>query len=460
MTYGFSLKAEHVQGLGAPTPLGLEIGLESLSSAPMRDKRGLYRKSYIVAHGRGFKYVRAIPKDLQDIEKKCAWVKCLGAVGRAEAETQAHALAHEHGKRILALRALSEDERRAITAAALDNGDKGAGKIEFASRPVALGIGLEPNADDGEERQAQEVLASIKSKLTEQVAYGGLMSLVDLWEKIKPPRTYKTSDRARLCVRRFIKLVGDVDPNKATREHVIAFRDALEKLPGMSALNIAEHLGKLHALFNVALSEGLVTANPASKVKARKANGKLADGRQAFTSDQVRAVFKALDFESEDFRWVVRLLAYHGMRSGEACQLRCDDVTMLQGVHVLRIHDRHGRVKNRASVRDIPIHPACMGIVAYAREVVAKHGAESWLFVSLPVKKSRRTPRSRTTAAASSCVRRSASPTGAIQCTRLGIRGARWRASGRCRTASPEASWVTRSGGASMMLMGVRRPSN
>ena len=61
----------------------------------MSAKRGPYRKCYLVPHGRGFKYLRAIPKDLQAAEKKQAWVKYLGPVSRTEAETLAHALAHE-----------------------------------------------------------------------------------------------------------------------------------------------------------------------------------------------------------------------------------------------------------------------------------------------------------------------------------------------------------------------------
>ena len=70
----------------------------------MSAKRGPYRKCYLVPHGRGFKYLRAIPKDLQPVEQKKAWVKYLGPVSRPVAETMAHALAHEHGKRILAFR--------------------------------------------------------------------------------------------------------------------------------------------------------------------------------------------------------------------------------------------------------------------------------------------------------------------------------------------------------------------
>ena len=62
----------------------------------------------------------------------------------------------------------------------------------------------------------------------------------------------------------------------------------------------------------------------------------------------MREIFEALKGEPAYFAWIVRLLAFHGLRSGEACQLRCDDVTVLHGVPVLRIHDLHGSVKNRA----------------------------------------------------------------------------------------------------------------
>ena len=47
----------------------------------------------------------------------------------------------------------------------------------------------------------------------------------------------------------------------------------------------------------------------------------------------------------------------------------------------------YGSVKNRASIRDIPIHPACIGILKLAREVEVKYGADSWLFPLLPAKK-------------------------------------------------------------------------
>ena len=64
-------------------------------------------------HGLGFKYLRAVPKDLQALEHKQAWVKCLGVISRREAETLAHALAYQHERRIEALRADLAGTRRA-----------------------------------------------------------------------------------------------------------------------------------------------------------------------------------------------------------------------------------------------------------------------------------------------------------------------------------------------------------
>jgi integrase len=55
-------------------------------------------------------------------------------------------------------------------------------------------------------------------------------------------------------------------------------------------------------------------------------------------------------------------------------------VTTLQGIPVLRLTDEQGTLKNRFSRRDVPIHPATMGIIDYAK---AREGP--WLFPSLPM---------------------------------------------------------------------------
>ena len=119
------------------------------------------------------------------------------------------------------------------------------------------------------------------------------------------------------CVRRFTALIADLDARTITRSHVAAFRDALETRMGLSAPNVAGHLNKLHVLFNTAVSEDLLAFNPAQSVRARNPSSKLTGKRQPFTPEQVHRIFEKLKSERSDFGWIVRLLAYHGMRSGE-----------------------------------------------------------------------------------------------------------------------------------------------
>ncbi len=142
----------------------------------MSGERGHYRKSYIVPHGNGFKYVRGVPKDIRPIEKKSVWVKCLGSVSRLEAETLAHGLAYEHGKRILAFRGLARGEPK--------------------SRPtMRLTVTPPPSVDNDVEPSAPEPI-----KLRD----GGrphLMLLVDLWARRRSPRSEIGLAKTRLCVR-------------------------------------------------------------------------------------------------------------------------------------------------------------------------------------------------------------------------------------------------------------------
>ena len=211
-----------------------------------------------------------------------------------------------------------------------------------------------------------------------------LLDLVSLWERVRAPRSAISKAATRLCVRRFVELLGNVRAHDVTRDHAIAYRDALENLWHLKPENIAGHLARMHAMFSVAMSEGLIPGNPFHGVRIRKRSGSVAHRRQGFSPEQVKAIFAALKDESEDFSWVVRLLAYHGMRSGEVCQLRCDDVTVLHGVPVLRIHDLYGSLKNGASVRDIPIHPQCKSILEKARSTCTT--SAPWVFPSLPAK--------------------------------------------------------------------------
>ena len=313
-----------------------------------------YRRCYVVPHGRGFKYIRAIPKDLQAVEGRKAWVKCLGVISRREAETLAHVFAYQHERRIEFLR----------------------GRLCFGG-PYPASLDAEP------------ILPATHQPIEPRPDLP-MSRLIDLWVRIRSPRSPTSIKSMRRCVRRLTTLIGNLDARAITRSHIAIYRDALESRMGLSASNVASHLDRLHVLFKTAVSEDLLAFNPAQDVKARKASSKLASRRQGFTSEQVHRIFEKLSDERIDFGWVVRLLAYHGMRSGEVCQLRCDDLTTLHATAIIRIHDLYGPLKNRTSIRDIPIHPSCLGIIDLAKDTAIKNGSESWLFAEIPVKRRRR----------------------------------------------------------------------
>jgi integrase len=365
--------------------------------------RGPYRKDYISVRrdGSGFQYKRAVPVKLQPLVGRTAWTRWLGNNGRATAEQKARELAVQHDHLIAHLTTLSELERNQIIAAGgIDAWQSHRRLNEMAMSAARAAADMMPDPEMPEDLQARTALEAHRAR--ERAAWlqaeavtakritrkikgetdGNLYALVELHERVSAPRSYKTSEKARLYVGRFIEIVGDLAPQAVTRQHVIKFRDALEA-QGFKALNVGQHLAKLHTLFNTAMSEGIVQSNPAHKIKARKSPGKLSEGKKGFDGAQSRRIFSALNTETADFQWIVKLLAYHGPRGSEICQLKCSDITTLHGVPVLRIHDRHGLLKNRQSVRDIPIHPKSSGIIAYAAKVAKVHGDNSWLFQSL-----------------------------------------------------------------------------
>ena len=353
---------------------------------------------YIVPHHGGLKYVRAIPKDVQQLEGRKVWTAYLGKISGVDAKTRALELAAEHDKRAKVLRNLPETDKRLLRSKG------GLARCEHdAAHADYLAAVLWPYTDgklqtDEAKRKTDTARRTVASLLEAHAPTHNVVAKINGKPGVTPPRLFdlvtlhekvnrltpKTAERERTYVARFVESAGDLSPQDVTREHVIAFRDALEK-QDLTTGNIKQHLAKLHTLFNVALSEGIVSLNPAYKIKARpQTRDTLADDDKDFTPDHVRQIFAALPGEAADFQWIVRLLAYHGARSKEICQLRCADVTMRQGVSVIRIHDKSGgRVKNKQSVRDIPIHPKCKGIMAYARKVASEHGDGSWLFRSL-----------------------------------------------------------------------------
>lgn len=136
-------------------------------------------------------------------------------------------------------------------------------------------------------------------------------------------------------------------------------------------------------LLRVALNANIIAADPSKGIKIRGSKQTTDDNdRKPFEAAHVSAIFNAAEKESADFQLVLRLLAYHGMRSGEAAQLRVDDVALKTGVQMLRIHGTFGSLKNKMSRRDIPVHPACKPLLDAHLARLRAAGETEWLFPS------------------------------------------------------------------------------
>lgn len=354
-----------------------------------RAPRGPYRRDYLCNRRDGFQYKRAVPKPLQKLVGRATWTAWLGVQPRTLAAVKARALASEHDQLIARLSTLPEADRQQIVAAGgIDRWRLEHAHLEAGARFVALGGTLEPDPEQPEEWQAADALFALRarreatrmktavaaaqataSKLDGKPDETALTELVTLWQRIAKPRSAKSIDKMKMHVRRFAELVGDHAPRAVTRQHAMDYRDALEELPGLSATSVDKHLYGIHRLYNVALSEGRVDANPFIGVKARKGdNGKFVDDdQQPFTLQQAQLIFaRYTELPIED-QIVIRLMAYHGARSKELCQLRACDVRNLGGVDYISINDAVGSVKNKPSVRDVPLHPKCRDLLKLAK---------------------------------------------------------------------------------------------
>ncbi|MDP1587514.1 MAG: hypothetical protein Q8M07_07230, partial [Prosthecobacter sp.] len=296
---------------------------------------------YVVPHHGGLKYVRAIPKDVQPLEGRKVWTAYLKGLTLADAKTRALELAAEHDKRAKALRGLPEADKKMLTSkGGLAVCQVEADQAEYLAAvlwPYTLGKPATPHAAQLAQgarlsiaslSEANAATHNIVAKLNGKVGSDPrLFDLVALWQRVAKPRASKSTDKMKMHVRRFVELIGDHAPRDVTRQHAIDYRDGLEKRSGLSAKSVDKHLYGMLRLYNVALSEGAADQNPFAGVKARKgANGKYVDeGRKPFTSTHARLIFKRLASLPADDRIVMRLLAYHGMRAGEACQLRACD---------------------------------------------------------------------------------------------------------------------------------------
>jgi integrase len=172
----------------------------------------------------------------------------------------------------------------------------------------------------------------------------------------------------RHAVARFERVNGPLPFRDIADEHARRFKDDLLGDGAVKAATKAKLWSLVGTLMRVARHDNLVAAHPFERVRL----GRLKDDaarREDFARDELATMFRTLDGEEW---WMARLGLYTGARLGELCQLTKPDLAERDGVAYLRIRAdaaKGQRVKNRNSVRDVPLHRQLLadGFVAWAR---------------------------------------------------------------------------------------------
>ncbi len=207
-----------------------------------------------------------------------------------------------------------------------------------------------------------------------------LADVLDKWKAERTPQPRTVRDLTR-TVKRFEAVVGKLAVQDVTKQHVIAFKDTLLS-EGKSPGNINVIIPFLGTLFNYAVDNDLIPANPAKGIKvADKRRAK--DKRLHFDRDELKAMFsgpvhtdgaRPVGGGGEAAYWLPLLALYTGARQTELGQLHPDDVyeeAYLDedgGEHsawVMRFaenEERGQKVKTEGSERRIPIHPDLIGL--------------------------------------------------------------------------------------------------
>lgn len=177
----------------------------------------------------------------------------------------------------------------------------------------------------------------------------------------------------------FVDYLGDHadQPLEAiTGKEIRAFRDSRRKA-GRAAKTVNHNLKVLRSLFGDAVKQAVILHNPALAIKTLDEVDSVA--REPFSLDEVAQLLKCAS--SRDWRGVILVGAFTGLRLVDACNLKVGNLGLERGV--LNVTPR--KTARKGTTVEIPLHPE---LVAYFAENPPSPFAGANLFPSLAIEKS------------------------------------------------------------------------
>ena len=151
------------------------------------------------------------------------------------------------------------------------------------------------------------------------------------------------------------------------------------KLEKLSASTIKRHHANIRKCLQSALIEGMITSNPADRVKLPKANKYNA---QFYDSEQVKVMLDRI--KGVDIEPIVILCSYYGLRRSEVLGLKWsavnftnDTIRIINTITKTYTYCEKERTKNRSSNRTLPLIPV---VKEYLLKLKAKQAKNRRLF--------------------------------------------------------------------------------
>ena len=200
-----------------------------------------------------------------------------------------------------------------------------------------------------------------------------------------PHASADTKKATQRAVELFLQAFGDAPVSIIGGEKAGAFRDLLfslpaslgkrkstltfeeeaqrareEGLPTLSGKSVKNHMMRLSALWNQLHQRELVTRNPWTGWSFENGQKTV---RRSWTAKELAllasASWHSTSVPKQTFRLVALIAAYSGMRRGEICTLRKEDLQTVDGIpcFLIRAHTETGWApKTEAGTRIVPVH--------------------------------------------------------------------------------------------------------
>ncbi|MDM4772811.1 hypothetical protein QT386_21660 [Solimonas sp. SE-A11] len=219
-----------------------------------------------------------------------------------------------------------------------------------------------------------------------------LMDLFDGWALEKKPRA-KTIDDWRRCVEKFIAFLGHDDAARVSRGDAVRWKDELVRKEQPSGKRLSpgtineKYLASLRTISAYGLLNEKLTENPFLGVKVLTPRGmKDRNKWKPFDDAEASLLLREARAQSGWRKWIPFVCAYTGARVEEVAGAMVADVQCEDGVHFIDLRESEEsdevggkraivrELKNTASIRRVPLHPALVdeGFLAYVGNLAPK----------------------------------------------------------------------------------------